>query len=126
MFFVLVFMILREMCSHCGECFRFGFAMLVRVLPSCLVCFLVLCVFVVVFCVWGRLLATIPVESQHQPRQNGQLLCTHIIKLALKHPKHDWMRKLVIIQRCCTRFDFLGAKLCGLCYECAKKPAKIR
>jgi hypothetical protein len=41
------------------------------------------------------------------------------------HPKYDWMCKPVIVQRCCTRFDFLGAKLCGPCYECTKKFAKI-
>jgi hypothetical protein len=51
------------------------------------------------FCVWEQLLATIPVESQHWPRQNGQLLHTHITKLALKHSKYDWMCKLVITFR---------------------------
>jgi hypothetical protein len=56
---------------------------------------------------------------------NCQLLRTHITKSVLKHPKYDWMCKLIIIQRCCTRFDFLGAKLCGPDYECAKKIAKI-
>jgi hypothetical protein len=84
----------------------------------------VVCVFVVVFCVGGQLLATILVESQHWPRQNGQLLQAHITKLALKHPKYDWMCKLLIIQRCCTRFDFLFAKLCGPFYEPAKKTHK--
>ncbi len=34
--------ILRDMHSHCGECFRFGIAKLARVLLFCLVCFLVL------------------------------------------------------------------------------------
>jgi hypothetical protein len=42
MFFVFVFLILRDMCIHCGECFCFGAAKLARVLLSCLVCFLVL------------------------------------------------------------------------------------
>ncbi len=42
MFFVFVFMILRDMHSHCGECIRFGVAKLARVLLSCLMCFLVL------------------------------------------------------------------------------------
>ncbi len=42
MFFVFVFLILRDMHSHCGECFRFGVAKLARVFLSCLVCFLVL------------------------------------------------------------------------------------
>ncbi len=73
----------------------------------------VLCVCLWLCFVWEWLLATIPEESQHRPRQNGQLLHTHITKLAPKHPKYDWMCKLVIIQRCCTRFAFLGAKLCG-------------
>ncbi len=53
---------------------------------GCCVCG-VLC-FVVVFCVGGRLLATILVESQHQPRQNGQLLRNHIIKSAHKDTKY--------------------------------------
>ena len=61
MFFVFVFMILKDMRSHCGECFCFGFAKLARVLLSCLVCFLVLglvpfffgLVMVVVFCLIG-------------------------------------------------------------------------
>ena len=82
------------------------------------------CVCGCVLCV-GATLATIPVERQHLPRQNGQLLHTHITKLALKHPKYDWMCKLVIIQRCCAHFDFLLAKLCGPCYECAQKFAKF-
>jgi hypothetical protein len=90
---------------------------------GCCVC-CVLC-FVVVICVGGRLLATILVESQHQPRQNDPFLHTHITKLALKHPKYDWMCKLVIIQRCCTHFDFLPAMLFGQSYECAKIIAKI-
>ncbi len=87
----------------------------------------VLCVFVVVFCCVlcvGATLATIPVESPHWPRQNGPFLRTHITKLALKHPKYDWMYKLIIIQRGCTHFDFLLAKLFWPCYECAKKIAK--
>ncbi len=58
---IVAFMILKDMHSHCGECFRFGFAKLVRVLLSCLVCFLVLgldpfffvLVMVVVFCLIG-------------------------------------------------------------------------
>ena len=37
-----MFLILRDMRSHCGECFRFGIAKLARVLLFCLVCFLVL------------------------------------------------------------------------------------
>ncbi len=88
------------------------------IVVSCVgVCGCVLCV--------GATLATIPVESQHRPRQNGPFLRTHIIKSALKHLKYDWVCKLVIIQRCCTRFDFLLAKLCGPCYECKKKLLKI-
>ncbi len=85
----------------------------------------VLCVFCgCVLCV-GATLATIRVESQHWPRKNGPFLHTHITKSALKHPQYDWMCKLVIIQSCCTRFDFLLAKLCGPCYECAKKILKF-
>jgi hypothetical protein len=92
-----------------------------------------LLVLIVVYCVCGcgcvlcvgATLATIPVESQHWPRQNGPFLHTHITKSALKHPKYDWMCKLVIIQRCCTHFDFLLANLFWLCYECAKKNLKI-
>jgi hypothetical protein len=45
------------------------------------------CVFVVVFCVWGRLLVTMPVESQHWPRKNGQLFQAHRPKFLPKHPK---------------------------------------
>ncbi len=89
----------------------------------CVLC--VVCVFVVVFSVWDWLLATILVESKHRPRQNGQLLQAHNTKLAIKHPKYGWMYKLIIIQRCCTHFDFLLAKLCGPFYEPAKKLAKI-
>ncbi len=37
-----MFLILRDMRSHSGECFRFGIANLARVLLFCLVCFLVL------------------------------------------------------------------------------------
>jgi hypothetical protein len=55
--------------------------------------------------VWEQLLATIPVESQHQPRQNGQLLQGHRPKFPPKHPKYKWMCKVIIIQRCCTCFD---------------------
>ncbi len=54
----------------------------------CVLC--VMCVFVVVFCVWGQLLATKPVEIQHRPRQNGQFLPAHITKAANKHPKYCW------------------------------------
>jgi hypothetical protein len=46
----------------------------------------VLCI-VVVFCEGEQLLATILVESQHRPRQNGQLLRNHIIKYVLKDPE---------------------------------------
>ncbi len=53
---------------------------------GCCVC-CVLC-FVVVFCVREQLLATILVESQHRPRQNGQLLHNHVIKSASKDPKY--------------------------------------
>jgi hypothetical protein len=88
-------------------------------------CVLFVCVFVAVFCVWEQLLATIPVDSQHWPRQNGQLLQAHRPKLLPKHPKHKWMCKLVIIWRCCTCFDFLGAKQCGSFYESAKQMLKI-
>ena len=49
----------------------------------CVCC--VLC-FVVVFCVGEQILATILVESQHQPRQNGRLVHNHIIKSAPKDP----------------------------------------
>ncbi len=42
MSFVFVFLILRDMSSHCSECFCFGVAKLARVLLFCLVCFLVL------------------------------------------------------------------------------------
>jgi hypothetical protein len=42
MSFVCVILILRDMCSHCGECFCFGVAKLARVLLFYLVCFLVL------------------------------------------------------------------------------------
>jgi hypothetical protein len=81
--------------------------------------------FVVMFCVWEQLLATRLVESQHWPRQNGQFWHAHITKLAKKHSKNNWMCKLVIIQRCCTCFDFLVQKLFGACYEGAKKLLKI-
>ncbi len=37
-----MFLIRRDMHSHCGECFCFGIANLARVLLFCLVCFLVL------------------------------------------------------------------------------------
>jgi hypothetical protein len=57
--------------------------------------------------VWERLLATIPVESQHRPSQNGQLLQGHWQKFPPKHPKYIWMCKLIIIQRCCTCFELL-------------------
>ena len=39
---MLLFLILGDIRSHCGECFRFGIAKLARVLLFCLVCFLVL------------------------------------------------------------------------------------
>jgi hypothetical protein len=52
---------------------------------GCCVC-CVLC-FVVVFCVGEQLLATILV-SRHQPRQNGRLLCNHIIKSVHKDTKY--------------------------------------
>ena len=39
---MLLFLILGDIRSHCGECFRFGIAKLDRVLLFCLVCFLVL------------------------------------------------------------------------------------
>ncbi len=81
------------------------------------VCGCVLCV--------GATLTTIPVESQHQPRQNGPFLRTHITKLALKHPKYDWMHKLVITQRCCTRFDFLLASCVGRAMSANKDLLKI-
>ncbi len=53
---------------------------------GCCVC----CVscFVVVFCVGEHHLATILVESQYRPRQNGRLLRNHIIKSAHKDPKY--------------------------------------
>jgi hypothetical protein len=73
-------------------------AWLLMLIVVCCVC---VCGFVL--CV-GSTLATIPVESQHQPRQNGQLLHTRITKPALKHPKYGWMCKHLIIQRCCIRF----------------------
>ncbi len=100
----------REQSHRIG---RWRLLMLIVVCCVC-VCGCVLCV--------GATLATIPVESQHRPRQNGPFLRSHITKskLALKDPQYYWMCKLVIIQRCCTRFDFLGAKLCGPCYECTK------
>ncbi len=63
---------------------------------------IIVCVFVVVFCVWEWLLANIPVESQHRPRQNCQLLCTHITKSAPKDPKYKCMCKTI-----CTCFDLL-------------------
>jgi hypothetical protein len=69
-------------------------------------CVLCVCLWL---CVWEQLLATIPVESQHRPRQNGQLLQAHRPKFLPKHPKHKWVCKLVIIWRCCTCFNFLGA-----------------
>ncbi len=91
-----------------------------RLLMLIVVCvYVFVLVFGCVLCV-GATLATIPVESQHRPRQNGPFLHTHITKLAFKHPKYDWMCELVIIQRCCTRFDFLLAKQCGPCYECTE------
>jgi hypothetical protein len=46
------------------------------------------CVFVVVFCVWEQLLATLLVESLHWLRQNGKLLQTHRLKSAPKDPKY--------------------------------------
>ncbi len=50
-----------------------------------LCCVVLLCV--VLFVASNFLfLATILVESQHQPRQNGRLLCNHIIKSAPKTP----------------------------------------
>ncbi len=48
----------------------------------------VVCIFVVVLCVWEQLLATILEESQLPPRQNSQLLNNHIIKSAPKDPKY--------------------------------------
>ncbi len=60
-------------------------------------CVLCVCLWL---CLWvGATLATIPVENQHWPRQNGQLWRTYITKSALKHPRYDWMCKFVIIQR---------------------------
>ncbi len=44
-----MFLILRDMRSHCGECFRFGIANLARVLLFCLVCFLVLSLVLLLF-----------------------------------------------------------------------------
>jgi hypothetical protein len=64
----------------------------------------VMCVLVVVFCVWEQLLATIRVES---PRKNGRLLCNHIIKSAPKDPKYKWDNIIVIFRRLCCYFDLL-------------------
>ncbi len=89
----------------------------------CVLC--VVCVFVVVFCVWEQLLATKLVESQHRPRQNGQLLHTNItkighqtpqIKLDVPTPHHSEMLYL---------FELIGSKQCGPCYECAKRVQKF-
>ncbi len=57
-----------------------------------------------VLCVqlWLCFVSYVLVESQHWPRQNGPSLHTHSTKLAHKHPKYDWMCKLVIIQRVLT------------------------
>ncbi len=68
---------------------------------------IVVCVFVVVFCVWEQLIATIPVESQHRQRRNGHFLHTHITKSAPKVPKYKLMCKIVVIRRYCTCFDLL-------------------
>jgi hypothetical protein len=79
----------------------------------------------VVLCVVIRAsLATILVVTIYQQTQNGQFVHNHITKLANKHPKYNWMCKLVIIQRSCTHFDFLVQKLFGPCHERAKKFAE--
>jgi hypothetical protein len=53
---------------------------------GCCVC----CVlsFAVVFCVGERLLDHTLIESQHPPRQNGQLMFNHIIQSAPKDPEY--------------------------------------
>jgi hypothetical protein len=51
-------------------------------------CVSCVCVCGCMLCVWEQLLATILVESQHWPRQNGQLLRNYIIKSAPKDPKY--------------------------------------
>ncbi len=49
----------------------------------CLVC----CVLWLCFMKGEQLLATMLVESQHRPRQNGQLLRNHIIEYVPKDPE---------------------------------------
>ncbi len=83
------------------------------------VCCVVLCVVI------QASLATILVVTLHQQTQNGQFLHHHITKSANKHPKYNWMCKFIIIQICCTCFDFLVEKLFRPCYERAKNWKKL-
>jgi hypothetical protein len=53
-------------------------------------CVLCMCMWLYFVC-GSNFLATIPVESQHRPRQNGQLLHTHITKSVPKDTKYIWM-----------------------------------
>jgi hypothetical protein len=82
-------------------------------------------VVVVVFCVGEQLLATIPVESQHRPRQNGQLLQGQRPKFLPNHPKYKWMYKLIIIQRCWTCFDLLVQRSMAAILQACKSVLKF-
>ncbi len=57
----------------------------------CVLCCVVLCVVILAS------LATILVVTRYQQSQNGRFLHAHVTKLAPKHPKYNWMCKLVII-----------------------------
>jgi hypothetical protein len=46
-------------------------------------------------------------------------------KIGPKHPKYNWMYNLVIIQRCCTCFDFMGQKCVGCAMSVQKSGLKF-
>jgi hypothetical protein len=91
-----------------------------RVVVAAYLILIAVCVWLWLCCVVLCLLATIPVESLHQPRQNGQLLQTHRPKSAPKVPKYEWMCKNCHHSEMVHMFCLVGAKQCAPYYEPAK------
>ncbi len=83
-----------------------------------------LCVLVVCFVAWASL-ATLVVESLHQPRQNGQLLRTHTTKSAPKDLGRKCRSHTIAICRCGTRVDMLAQISFWLINKCAKRVLKF-
>jgi hypothetical protein len=75
----------------------------------CVLCVcLLLCL--VVFCVCASNFSYHTCKKSTLAKAKWPISSIHATKLALKHPKYDWLCKPVIIQRCCTRFEFLLEK----------------